>query len=194
MVPRQNQALAGHRQWVLTALEQNEGGLVRYCARMLHGDYEAARDVVQHAFLRLCDQSSEILGGREAKWLFTVCRNRALDRLRASGREQSLDDLERRGVNGHAVQLDADPADKAEQNELAGNLRQLVRHLPDAQREAIDLWIEGFSYREIAEIVDKQEGHIRVLVHRGLKSLRENPRVKMWINDEPSVEPSHVTR
>ena len=48
MVPRQNQALAGHRQWVLTALEQNEGGLVRYCARMLHGDYEAARDVVQH--------------------------------------------------------------------------------------------------------------------------------------------------
>ena len=65
-------------------------------------------------------------------------------------------------------------------------LRRMVEHLPAAQREALDLWIEGFSYREIAEIVSKQEGHIRVLVHRGLTNLREHPRVRKWMQEPPA--------
>jgi RNA polymerase sigma-70 factor (ECF subfamily) len=161
-----------HRQWVLTALEENESRLVRFVCRLLRGDGEGARDVVQHAFLRLCDQSAKDVGDHVEKWLFTVCRNRALDLLRASGRLKSLEELERQGLNGHG-KTDGDPALRAEEKELAEVLRRMVEHLPAAQREALDLWIEGFSYREIAEIVSKQEGHIRVLVHRGLTNLQE---------------------
>ena len=171
-----------HRQWVLTALEENESRLVRYVCRLLRGDGEGARDVVQHAFLRLCDQAAEDVGDHVEKWLFTVCRNRALDLLRTSGRLKSLEELERQGLNGHG-KAESDPATKAEEKELAEVLRRMVEHLPAAQREALDLWIEGFSYREIAEIVSKQEGHIRVLVHRGLTNLREHPRVRKWIDD-----------
>src|SRR5258706_6952038 len=128
-----------HRQWVLAALEENESRLVRYAARLLRGDTEGARDVVQHAFLRLCDQSAEDVGDHVAKWLFTVCRNRALDLLRASGRLKSLEELERQGLNGHAKE-ENDPAAKAEERELADMLRRMVQHLPAAQREALDLW------------------------------------------------------
>lgn len=174
-----------HRQWVLTALQENESRLVRYAARLLRGDLEGARDVVQHAFLRLCDQSAEAVGDHVEKWLFTVCRNRALDLLRASGRLKSLEELERQGLNGHAGKTEVDPATKAEEKELAEALRRMVEHLPAAQREALDLWIEGFSYREIAEIVSKQEGHIRVLVHRGLTNLRDHPRVRKWMQEPP---------
>jgi RNA polymerase sigma factor (sigma-70 family) len=181
-----------HRQWVLNALEENESRLVRYAARLLRGDMEGARDVVQHAFLRLCDQSAEDVGDHVEKWLFTVCRNRALDLLRASGRLKSLEELERQGVNGHG-KTDGDPSTKAEEKELAEMLRRMVEHLPAAQREALDLWIEGFTYREIAEIVSKQEGHIRVLVHRGLTNLREHPRVRKWMHEPPSPS-NHLAR
>jgi RNA polymerase sigma factor (sigma-70 family) len=100
--------------------------------------------------------------------------------------------LERQGLNGHG-KTDGDPATKAEEKELAEMLRRMVEHLPAAQREALDLWIEGFSYREIAEIVSKQEGHIRVLVHRGLTNLREHPRVRKWMQ-EPPTKRNHITR
>src|SRR3954452_19058606 len=106
-----------HRQWVLSALEENEGRLVRYAARLLKGDQEGAKDVVQHAFLRLCDESAEQVGDHVAKWLFTVCRNRALDLLRASGRLKSLEELERQGLNGRASG-ESGPAELAEQEEL----------------------------------------------------------------------------
>ncbi len=181
-----------HRQWVLTALEENESRLVRYVCRLLRGDGEGARDVVQYAFLRLCDQAAEDVGDHVEKWLFTVCRNRALDLLRTSGRLKSLEELVRQGLNGYG-KADGDPATRAEEKELAEVLRRMVEHLPAAQREALDLWIEGFTYREIAEIVNKQEGHIRVLVHRGLTTLREHPRVRKWIEDPPTKR-NHITR
>src|SRR6476659_1411620 len=76
------------RQWVLAALDQFEGRLLRYAQRLL-GDPESARDVVQFVFLRLCDQSSADIDDRLAQWLYTVCRNRALDLLKSNGREKA---------------------------------------------------------------------------------------------------------
>ena len=81
-----------------------------------------------------------------------------------------------------------DPADSAEQAELHALLRLLVAALPASQREAIDLWSDGFSYQQIAEITSRKEGHIRVLVHRGLKALREHPQAREVINDEPAAQ------
>jgi DNA-directed RNA polymerase specialized sigma24 family protein len=60
--------------------------------------------------------------------------------------------------------------------------------LPAAQREAIDLWCEGFTYRQIAEITGRQEGHIRVLAHRGLAALRRHPLVQQYLAE---ARPAH---
>ncbi|HEX3872168.1 MAG TPA: sigma factor, partial [Pirellulales bacterium] len=79
---------ATHRQWVLGLVEQYEAPLVRY-ARRLTGELESARDVVQHALLRLCDQSSDSLDDPRA-WLYTVCHHRALDVRRQAIRVISL--------------------------------------------------------------------------------------------------------
>ena len=66
-----------------------------------------------------------------------------------------------------------DPAELAERQDLCGELARLVAQLPASQREAIDLWCEGFSYREISQIAGQSEGNVRVLVHRAIKQLRE---------------------
>ena len=64
--------------WIYEVVERYERPLVRYAARLL-GDVEHARDVVQDTFLQLIRQDHSKLDGRLPEWLFTVCRNRALD-------------------------------------------------------------------------------------------------------------------
>jgi RNA polymerase sigma-70 factor (ECF subfamily) len=161
------------RAWVLEALERYEARLVRY-ARRLTGDEEQARDVVQFALLKLCDQSPEEIGERLALWLYTVCN---LVSAGGGGRSSAY------GHGGHSPPYSA--AERAERAEMHAMLRALVECLPASQREAIDLWAEGFSYVEIGRIVGKQEGHVRVLVHRGLKAIREHPQVRALMEDEP---------
>ena len=195
---------AGRREWVLAALDQFEGRLLRYAQRLLGScnsgsTNDEARDVVQFVFLRLCDQSQDEIGDRLAQWLYTVCRNRALDILRSSGREKANGRAASKAVVGRAADHGApglpfghpqppsretDPADFAEQAELHALLRTLVENLPTNQREAIDLWADGFSYEQIACITDHEEGHVRVLVYRGLKAIREQPQVRSLIRDE----------
>jgi RNA polymerase sigma factor (sigma-70 family) len=178
------------RGWVLSMVDEHEGRLTRFAARLL-GDEEAARDVVQHAFLRLCDESPDDLEGRAAQWLFTVCRNRAVDLLRTRQRTTSLDRL------GEIDRLDArpgltspDPAVAAERDDLYRLLRDLIAELPPAQREALDLWTEGFTYRQVAEITGHSEGNTRVLVHRALKTLRGHPVARQLLG-EPEADQHH---
>lgn len=173
--------------WVLEAVDLYELPLQRYARRML-GDFDLAADAVQHAFVKLCEQSQTALEGRVAPWLFHVCRNRALDHLRQHGREAAwvTDDHRPRGPAAAA-----DPAHVAEHRDLSARLRDLVKELPAPQREAIDLWCEGFTHRQIADITGRTEGHIRVLVHRGLSTLRSHPLVRPLLAAEnPHPRPS----
>ena len=167
--------------WVLEAVEAYEAPLFRYARRLLD-DLDLAADVVQHAFLKLCSESQERLEGRVAPWLFRVCRNRALDHLRQAGREQTLIDAgaTTSGEAGAIVPAsrERDPATITERADLAARLRELLAALPPSQRETIDLWCAGLTYREIAEVTGRQEGHVRVLAHRGLTALRGHPVVR----------------
>ena len=179
---------AERRAWVLAALDEHEVRLVRYALRLL-GDEDLARDCVQHAFLKLCDEARRTNegyeGGRLAAWLFRVCRNRAVDHLRQQGRERALSfcDADEEELTKPSSR-DADPAEAASDRDLAECLKQLVDALPLSQREAIGLWCEGFAFREIGEIIGAKEGNVRVLVHRGLTRLRQYPQVRAWLAAE----------
>jgi RNA polymerase sigma-70 factor (ECF subfamily) len=183
--------------WLLDAVDQYEKPLTRYARRLL-GDLDLAADAVQHAFLALCGESRSRVGDRVAPWLYRVCRNRAVDHLRHAGREQSLvadsaasDHGE--GASPHEDARSVDPAITVERADLASRLRELLRHLPAAQRETIDLWCEGFTYREIATISGRQEGHVRVLAHRGLTALRMHPLVRELFADAPHAKVASAT-
>jgi RNA polymerase sigma factor (sigma-70 family) len=175
-------ATSDEHGWILAAVDAHELPLGRYARRLL-GDVDLAADAVQHAFVQLCGQSRATAGENPAPWLFRVCRNRALDHLRRAGREQSLVEAgteHAAGVSEQPAVADraADPAAAVEQRELAARLRDLLRELPAPQREAIDLWCEGFTAKEIAEITGRTEGHVRVLTHRGLTALRNHPSTR----------------
>jgi RNA polymerase sigma factor (sigma-70 family) len=161
---------AERHRWILQAVELYETRMLRFAARLL-GDDDAARDAVQHAFLRLCGQSPEPLKDRVGQWLFAVCRHQVIDVLRkrktvsTGGNVEPIECYDRQ----------PDPAAAAEQADLYRVINRLVDQLPVPQREALSLWSEGFNYHQIAEMTDTTDGNVRVIVHRALKQLRGHP-------------------
>jgi RNA polymerase sigma-70 factor (ECF subfamily) len=163
---------ATQKEWILIVLEQYERPLLRFAWRML-GNEESARDVVQHVFMRLCGQSRETLGDHTAAWLFAVCRNRSVDLLRKKGAASEEGEF----PVAECPSREPDPAVTAEKVDMHRRVSRMMDELPVPQREAVALWAEGFSYREIAEVTKNTEGNIRVIVHRALKRMREHPLV-----------------
>ena len=154
--------------WIRAAVGRYEGPLTLYATRLL-GHAETARDVVQETFLRLCAQDRATIEPRLAEWLFTVCRNRALDVLRKESRMTQLSE-EQVQVRPSA---DPDPADIAEHRESAVLALRLLDALPPNQRDVIRLKFQnGFSYQEISRISGHSVSNVGYLIHVGLKTLR----------------------
>jgi RNA polymerase sigma-70 factor (ECF subfamily) len=157
-----------HNSWVREAVARFEGPLSLYAVRFLR-DPEAARDVVQETFLKLCAADRQSIEGHLAEWLFTVCRNRALDVLR---KEQRMTQLHDEQVH-RCLSPAAGPHDVVEREELAAKVLDLLEHLPTNQREVIRLKFQnGFSYQEISRISGHSVSNVGYLIHAGIKTLR----------------------
>jgi RNA polymerase sigma-70 factor (ECF subfamily) len=170
------------QNWVLAALESYESRLLRYAQRLV-GDEHLARDVVQHAFLQLCLQPPRELNGRLASWLYAVCRNRAIDHKRRTCRLEPFT-----GAAEHdAPSRELDPADTLETSDAGELVRRAITRLPERQQEVVNLWSEGFAYREISEITGATENYVRVMVHRAFQALREHPLLRPLIEEEADV-------
>ena len=98
--------MPAERDWVRTAVARHEGPLLAYVSRLV-GDAERSRDIVQDAFAQLCQQKESELNGRLAPWLYSVCRNRAIDLAR---KEQRMTALER-GITGAGAKPSRDCRD-----------------------------------------------------------------------------------
>jgi RNA polymerase sigma factor (sigma-70 family) len=159
---------AEHQSWVGDAVARFEGPLMLYASRLLR-DAEAARDVVQETFLKLCAADHASIDGHLAEWLFTVCRNRALDVLRKEHRMSQLRDEQVLRCLSPAPS----PLDVAERDELSGRILDLLESLPPNQREVIRLKFQnGFSYHEISRISGHSVSNVGYLIHAGIKTLR----------------------
>ena len=159
-----------HSAWLHSVFERFESRLINYCARLM-GDLEAARDVVQDTFVRLCNQDRQKVEPIVAQWLYTVCRNRALDVLKKENRMNPLSDD--RAAECHS--REPDQASTMERRDEADSAMQLLERLPDRQRELIRLKVEGgLSYREMAEVTGLTVSNVGYLLHMGIKALRES--------------------
>ncbi|HUF62346.1 MAG TPA: sigma-70 family RNA polymerase sigma factor [Verrucomicrobiales bacterium] len=150
------------------ALLQFEKPLVGYAMTIVH-NLETARDVVQDTFLRLHEQNPATVRESLKAWLFTVCRNRALDVLRKQKREAAVEPDFLQSVPDDC----ADPAEAAERQETHARVLELLDRLSPNQREVIRLRFQnGLSYREISEVTSLSVSNVGFLMHTGLKRLR----------------------
>jgi RNA polymerase sigma factor (sigma-70 family) len=155
--------------WIREALARYERPLLRY-VQTITRDGEAARDVVQETFLKLCKADAAELDGRLAAWLYTVARNHALNVVRKEGRMDPL--TEERTAT--LATPSAGPHEAAAANERQARVVAMLESLPSEQREACRLkFQDGLTYREISQVMGVSLGKVNNLIAAALISMRD---------------------
>ena len=143
--------------------------LLQYAQRIT-GDRDQARDVVQDTFVKFQRNGALRRDDEPATWLFTVCRNAALNVCRKERRMLYVDE---ELIEAHESEQPM-PFDQLEQKETTGFLLQIVGTLPLRQQEVIQLKFQNdLSYQQIAEIMQITANNVGVLLHTALKTLRQ---------------------
>lgn len=150
-------------------MQRYEGRLVSFAAHIT-GSRERARDVVQDTFAKLCQADRQQVEDRLTAWLFTVCRNRALDVSTKEGRMRYPGD-ERLEARPNPA---PSPATVAEARQELGRALEALATLTERQQEVVRLKLHGgLSYREIAEVTGTTANNVGVTLHTALCALRQ---------------------
>jgi RNA polymerase sigma-70 factor (ECF subfamily) len=143
--------------------------IYRYLYRYL-GDAAQAEDLTSEVFLKLL----EVIGTRRAPreqlqgWLYRVAHNLAMDRFRRRSRRPMV------ALNEELV-ADSDlPSITVEKRMDQQKLRVAIGQLTSDQQQVILLRFgEGFKVAEVAELMGKSQGAVKILQHRAIKRLRK---------------------
>ena len=149
-------AIAGGSEDALAALYDRHADGVFAAALRLSSDRQLAEEVVQETFLALWNRAElyDPAAGSLEAWLFTIARNRTVDRLRAAGRRPRLialssaaapDEpegvtLERLAASGEVLggaQVDAGPELALDRVEIRQAIRDALAAIGDEERTVI---------------------------------------------------------
>jgi RNA polymerase sigma-70 factor (ECF subfamily) len=153
--------------------------LYRTALRMTKNESDA-EDLVQEAYVkayRFWDRFEQ--GSNCRAWLFKIMTNIFINEYRSKTRSPmsvNVDELDDNFLYG---QLAVDQTTRNPEQDLFSRIfdddvKKAVESLPDDFRMVVVLaFLEGFSYQEIADIMDLQLGTVKSRLHRGRKLLQK---------------------
>jgi len=141
-------------------------GLLAYARRHVP---DVAEDVVSETWLAATKGFTSFEGGIDAfrAWMYTIARRRIADHYRRAGRRPRLVGLD------EAPNEPVDVGDRGFE-QLSGDeaIEALLRHLPPEQAEVVLLRVVAdLSVDQVAQVMDRSAGSVRVLQHRALRRL-----------------------
>lgn len=135
-------------------------------------DPDVAEDITSQVFLRAwqaIDRYRPLEGRPFLAWLFTIANNLVIDHHRRSGRELRGIESERHGGNG------ADPEASAISADVAAQIRAAISRLKPEYQLIVSLrLLEDMEYEDIALLLNKKPGALRVTLFRALNVLRDD--------------------
>jgi len=147
-------------------------------AYRIMGEPSTASDATQEAFISAYKAIRNFRGGNFKAWLMRIVTNACYDELRRRKRQPqlSLDELTEDNESSPLLVSEAIPRPESLQarKELVMAIEQCLQELPDVQRTAAVLRdVEGYNYREIADIMASSVGTVKSRISRARAKLRE---------------------
>jgi RNA polymerase sigma-70 factor (ECF subfamily) len=169
-------ARAGDREALAALWRSHQHLLLRYFRGR---DSTQAEDLASQVWIDVAASLHRFSGDGDAfrRWLFTIARRRQIDTARRSARRpEELD------ADAGQDRPDASSARSIDEVGALDRALELVRRLPPDMAEAVLLRVVAdLSVDEVARVMGRREGHVRVLVHRGLRKLA----TELAVTNEP---------
>jgi RNA polymerase sigma-70 factor (ECF subfamily) len=161
---------AGESRFYEPLVRAYEGRALRAAISLL-GDPDDARDAVQDAFIRAYQALGQFdLERPFAPWFFRILRNTCADRLRRRKPRFELSALERTIPAGAGSDVERNHERTAARALLWRGLERIGAE----HREVLVLKeIDGFSYAELAEILEIPEGTVASRLYHARRALRD---------------------
>ena len=141
---------------------------------------EDARDLVQDTYLKAFNSFHQFEEGTNLRaWLYRVLTTTFINTYRKDQRRPQLasgelEDWQLAEAQSHTSDLGKSAEVEALENLPDSDIKRALQEIPEEFRIAVYLAdVEGFSYKEIAEIVEVPAGTVMSRLHRGRKLLRE---------------------
>ncbi len=142
-----------------------------------------AEDLVQDTYLKAYRAFDSFQEGTNLKaWLYRILTNTFINTYRAKKRrpeESDIDDVEQLYLYRRLGGLEGAQSGRSAEEEVLdhfteADVKEAVESLPEQFRLAVLLGdVEGFSYKEIAEILDVPIGTVMSRLHRGRRALQK---------------------
>jgi RNA polymerase sigma-70 factor (ECF subfamily) len=155
--------------------------LYRTALRMTRSEADA-EDLVQETYIRAFRFRDQFTLGTNMKaWLFRILTNTFINTYRRKAAQPEVTDLEgidefslyRRMVTDRAASSSPDPEAELLNNVIDTEVTDALEELPEKFRTTVLLDVEGFSYKEIAEMLGVPIGTVMSRLHRGRKFLQK---------------------
>ena len=154
--------------------------LYRTALRMTRSEAEA-EDLVQETYIRAFRFRAQFTPGTNLKaWLFRILTNTFINEYRRKAARPDtteLDDVDESILYRHMREVSPgssspDPEAEVIDNALSSEVKEALEALPEKFRTTLLLDVEGFSYKEIAEMLEIPIGTVMSRLHRGRKILQ----------------------
>jgi len=162
-------AVNGDREAFTQIYDLHFNKIYRYIYVKVHSQAEA-EDLTQDVFIKAYEgvRSYKWRDLPFTSWLFRIAHNRVIDHIRKVSKEKKAS-LEEAGAISSG-----DPVYMTEQNFEIHQLKEALKHLPDAQREVATMrFISELSIAEVALSLGKSEGTVKALQFNAIASLRK---------------------
>src|SRR5580658_17238 len=161
---------------------EHMGSLYTAALRMTRNPADA-EDLVQETYLKAYRAFNTFQEGTNLKaWLYKILTNTFINAYRSKKRrpeQTELDEVEDLYLYRRLGGLEAAAAGRSAEEVVLehfteGDIKAALEALPEQFRMAVPLAdVEGFSYKEIAEILDVPIGTVMSRLHRGRKALQK---------------------
>lgn len=175
------QAQSGNREAFGLIYDEYSGKIYKFIFFRV-GHKEVAEDILSDTFVKAWNKIDQVNSYKAlSSWLYQVAKNNVIDYYRIKREIVALEEVE---------SILEDPKNLIEEANL--NLEQkklfdLVLQLPKDQSAVIRYkFFEELETAEIAQIMNKTEGAVRVIQHRAVGNLKKlfNQKVKRIKNEE----------